>query len=305
MLAIVIDTDPGCDDALALFFALQSSKFSVKAVTTVCGNASIEAVTRNAAHILKLLGHSSVPLFSGASAPLAASLVNAVVHGEGGLGRIRVEGTTPLSGDAPERIRDILEANPGKVTVVALGPLTNLAHVAQRYPGTLEKAREVVILGGSVRPPGNKGRVAEFNFFVDPEAAQLVLASKARKTLVTLDACLPVVLQREDFLSIADPALRAAALDMMEPYIEANAAEEGIHGAIMYDPLPFYYLVNPSAATLVPHDVVVETKGEYTRGMLVADLRPIASRVMNVTVAEKIDPALFKRDFIKGINRGL
>ncbi len=302
---VIIDTDPGCDDALAIMFAVRCGRFRIRALTTVCGNGPIELVTKNARYVLDALGKPEIPVFSGAKTPLNAQWQPAVVHGESCLGRIVAPGEIELTNDAVERMNEFLCAEPGRISIVALGPLTNLANLIERFPGAIEKAKKVIILGGAVRPPGNKGRVAEFNFWVDPEAAKRVIEHAFSKTLITLDACFQVVLQREDFLGIRDEASRTMALDLMEPYIEANEAEEGIRGAIMYDPLALHFLVNPKAATVVEHDVVVETQGDFTRGMLVADLRAVPNKKHNVSVVERIDPAVFRADLIQGINQEL
>lgn len=303
MKDIIIDTDPGCDDALALAYAFRSGHFNVRALTTVCGNAALETVTNNAIFVRDFFGASAVPVWSGARAPLAGALSTAVVHGENALGRLSPQRAEPDSSDAVAELARLLSDEPGCVTIVALGPLTNLASLMRRFPGAIEKAKQLMILGGALRPPGNKGPVAEFNFFVDPEAAHEVLEASVPKTLVTLDACLQVVLQREDFLEIKDGRLRQFALDLMEPYVEANEREEGIRGAIMYDPLALYVLANPEGAVAREYSAVVETKGEYTRGMLVADQRAIKHPRLNIRVAEAVNSKQFRDEFLRALNQ--
>ena len=295
MKDIIIDTDPGHDDALALMLAIKSKKFNVWAITTVAGNSTIENTTRNAQYILKLL-NSEIPIYSGSYKPINRELIKAVVHGDSGLAGLDPKNEPILTGNAVEKIIDIVKSNEN-ITIITLGPLTNIAKAIQNDPETMIKVDEIIMMGGAINVPGNKNRVAEFNVFVDPEAADIVFRFPIKKTLIPLDACNHVQLQLNDFDKLRGSSLYEPIVLMIEPYIENIFKDEGIKAALMYDPLTIYYLINPEACKTKKYDLMVETKGELTRGMTIAELRNIPKNE-NVTVVEDIDADSFKRDFI-------
>ncbi|MBI2172600.1 MAG: nucleoside hydrolase [Candidatus Aenigmarchaeota archaeon] len=295
MKNIIIDTDPGHDDALAIMLAVKSGMFNIRAVTTVAGNSTIENTTRNARYILKLLGREDIPVYSGAEKPLKRELVQAAVHGKSGFEGLDPQNDANLTGNAAEKIISI--AGEGNVTLITLGPLTNIATAIKQNPEAMSKLKEIVMMGGAIRVPGNKSRTAEFNIFVDPEAADIVFRFPAKKTLVPLDACNHVKLQLEDFERIGGK-LREPAIAMMKPYIRNIKNNEGVSAALMYDPLTIYSIMNPSACMKGLYNVMVETKGELTSGMSVADMRKKCGKP-NMTVIERIDSEAFKNDFIR------
>lgn len=302
MKDIIIDTDPGVDDALAIMLAVKSGNFRIHAITTVAGNSTIDDTTRNARFILKLLGREDIPVYSGAKNPLKRKLDRAVVHGKDGLGGLKPLNGPGLSGDAVERISSIIERNSGKITIVALGPLTNIARMIEDYPQTIPKMKSVVMMGGAIRVPGNKSRVAEFNMYVDPEAADIVFRSPVMKTMLPLDAC-DVQLSLTDFEKIRDAELRSPILEMVVPYMRNLSKNEGTSKAMMYDPLTVYSLMNPSACRKRRINAVVETRGEFTRGMTVAEQRRWKEENPNVTVVEKVSARRFKADFVRILSK--
>ena len=296
---LIIDTDPGHDDALALLMLLKSEKFDIRAITTVAGNASIDNVTRNAQAILNLVD-SKIPVYSGRPEPLKRKLITAVVHGSNGLAGLDTSKTeVSPTGDAPERLINIVRGTPGEVTILALGPLSNLARALQIDPALPALIKEVVIMGGAIQVPGNKNRVAEFNFFVDPEAADIVLRSNMRKTLLPLDVCITTSLKIEDFKTIADKHLRAKLLPMMHHFLKGLRKDETQAGILAYDALAGYILLNPQAFHFTDMDVVVETRGEHTFGMSVAERRELKIGKCNIRVATAIDRQQFRQDFFK------
>ncbi|MEI6731969.1 MAG: nucleoside hydrolase, partial [archaeon] len=173
MKKLIIDTDPGCDDALAIMLAVKSGMFDIMAITTVGGNSGIENTTRNARYILNLIGREDIPIYSGEDKPLKREIVRANVHGESGLEGINPKNESYLTGNAVDQIIRIVHDNPG-ITIVTLGPLTNIAKAILKAPEIAEKIERFVIMGGAIGVPGNKSRVAEFNMYVDPEAADIV-----------------------------------------------------------------------------------------------------------------------------------
>jgi purine nucleosidase len=295
---VIIDCDPGVDDAIALMLAIRSEQFDVQAITTVCGNSPIEDVTRNAAFLLELLGRSDIPVYSGAAQPLVRPLQTSVVHGVRGLGRIQPRNTSNLTGNAAEKIVELVDASHGDLTLIALGPLTNVAQAIRTAPQSMSKLKEITMMGGAIRAPGNISRVAEFNIFVDPEAAEIVFRFSVPLSMVPLDACNKIRFRLEDFRGVGDPHLSQLLVEMAEPYIHSIAKEEGEEAsAPLYDPLTIYYLVSPASCESYRCHIAIETEGVLTRGMSVADLRPVPEFEANTTVVDAVDEKGF-RDFL-------
>ncbi len=301
---ILIDTDPGVDDAIALMLAVRSNFFNIQAITTVAGNTSIENTTRNARYVLDLLDANHIPIYSGSTEPLIGKLHTAeFVHGTYGLGSLQPKNEIQLTHDAVDQMIRIIKAHPHPITVVTLGPLTNLAKAIQQDASILGNIEEVVIMGGAIEEAGNMTRAAEFNIYVDPEAAAIVLKADVRKTLVTLDACNHVELPLSHFDEIKDANLRENAKKMVEDYIKNTLELESESGAKAYDPLTIYYLINPAACTVKEYDVLVETKGEHTRGMTIADRRKVPDKNNVIRVVMHIEADLFKQDLMKYLNQ--
>jgi inosine-uridine nucleoside N-ribohydrolase len=299
---VIIDTDPGHDDALAIILLEKSGLADIKAVTTVAGNSSIENVTNNARYILDLVG-CSAPIFSGADRPLNRDLIRADVHGLSGLDGAKLTKNEPLNGLAVDKIIEIVKENPGKVSLVIIGPETNIAKAIQREPDLPKLAKEFIIMGGAINCAGNKNRTAEFNIFVDPEAAEIVFNSGARITLIPLDICNEIILTLKDFQSLKGRGLYGQIMSMMRKYIKGILKFENVRGALVYDALATYYLINPGAYTLTRADIRIETKGEYTRGMSVMDKRGYGKKNYNINLVTKINQAKFRTDFVKILSR--
>jgi purine nucleosidase len=295
---LIIDTDPGVDDALALILAIKSDMFKIHAITTVAGNTTIENATRNARFILNLLKREDIPVYSGAAKPLERDLIQSIVHGESGLGDLIPQNEANLTHDAFENILSLIKKNPQKITLVTLGPLTNVAKAIMEDAATMSELKEILIMGGAIKSPGNANRVAEFNIFVDPEAADIVFKFPIKKTLVPLDACTRVKMSLSDFERIKNPLTRESILSMVHTYIQKTFERLEIKAAFMYDPLTVYSLINPSVCEKKEYNVLVETKGEITRGMTVAELRKAKREPPNITVIETLSEKEFKEDFI-------
>jgi purine nucleosidase len=301
---IIIDTDPGHDDAMALLFLFKQSAVSIQAITTVAGNSTVLNATRNAYYIRGLVGQESIPIFSGADRPLKRDLVLAVVHGSTGLagapvGSVKYE----LTKNASQKIVEIVNSNPRVITILTLGPLTNLPQAFLADKNLPSLVKKVVIMGGAIAVPGNKNRVAEFNMCVDPEAADGIFKSSVPKVLVPLDACNDIALTPSDIEKLGEGRVALALKSMLQPYVRNIREFEGASGALMYDPLAAYYLLNPLAYQLEDMDIVIETKGAYTFGMTVAERRIKAEKMNNVKVATRIDGVIFKTHFIEHIRK--
>ncbi len=298
---VIIDTDPGHDDALALMLALRSKKLRVLAVTTVAGNSTIQNTTRNARFVLKLLDAQNIPIYSGASKPLCRKLVKAVVHGKNGLSGLKFKQKSNLTNNAAEKIISIVQQNAG-VTIITLGPLTNLAQAILKKPSVMLKVKKFVIMGGAIKVPGNKSRVAEFNFFVDPEAADIVFKFPVAKMLIPLDAGNPIFLKNSDFRKIRG-SLKKPILQLMNSYMGNLYNYIKVKRALIYDALAVYSLIKPSACRKKRYNIVIETKGEATRGMSVTELRQFKKTLPNATVVEKISANAFKQAFINSLSK--
>ncbi|MCY4468152.1 MAG: PfkB family carbohydrate kinase [Thiotrichales bacterium] len=283
---IVIDTDPGIDDALAIVLALRSPELQVELVTTVAGNVGLRATTDNARRMLALLEPDDPPrLVPGAAGPLRGRLNTAPeVHGDDGLvglSRVRDRGGRllfpasrgPIPGreSAPGAIVAMAREHGENLTIVALGPLTNLARALEADAEAMRQVGRLIVMGGAVEAPGNVTAAAEFNFHVDPEAADRVLTSDMRITLVGLDVTRQVRLRW--------PVVRDALRGNQSPLARAirhltRPLESTDGGLLLHDPLAMALAVDTTLVHTRRLPVRVETKGIHTRGMSIADRRP-------------------------------
>lgn len=301
---IIIDTDPGHDDMLAILLMLAAPTIEVLAVTTVAGNSTIQNVTNNARFILDLAEASNTPLFSGAGAPLAREQILANVHGASGLDGASIRSEVKLDGLATEKILEIVRENPNEVSLLILGPQTNIARAIQQDPETMKLVREFIIMGGAFDVPGNKNRVAEFNICVDPEAAAIVAEFPVPKTYIPLDVCNEIQVPIEAFEQIENEAIRDELLSALQPYIRnIQRSELATRGALMYDALAAYYLLKPEICETKDEALVVETKGEYTFGMTLVDKRPFSKKEsINATIVTNIPEKQFVDDYFALLN---
>ncbi|NIS63024.1 MAG: nucleoside hydrolase [Proteobacteria bacterium] len=289
---VIIDTDPGVDDALAILFALLSPELKVEAITTVNGNVSVEQATKNAAIILDLLDRKPRPILArGAAKPLKKRVFRAQsVHGSNGLGDLRQlknpDGSRKYSDpqlpqhtlDAIELALDLLKRYADELSLIALGPLTNLAKALMADEKRVKRLREVIVMGGAIRVPGNVTPAAEFNIFVDPHAAQRVFKSGLPITLVPLDVTQKVCLESKQMENLAQEM--AAPLGMFLSDCTSKAMEhmeqvKGVAGIYLHDPLAVGVAIDPSLVETKPLHVDVEIRSGITQGMTLADLRAI------------------------------
>jgi len=310
---VVIDTDPGVDDALALLLALHSPELQVEAITTVNGNVPVEQATKNAALLLDLVGPKLQPILArGATQPLEKGLTTAQsVHGSDGLGelnRFKNPDGSPRYPDpempqdlpnATEVLLDLLKRYPDELSLITLGPLTNLAEALLTDENCVKRLREVVIMGGSIGVPGNITPAAEFNIFVDPHAAQRVLKSGLPITLVPLDVTEKVCLGPMEIKTLAqamDEPLGRFLSDATAKVMEYMKQIHGMAAIFLHDPLAIGVAIDPSMVKTTPLHVDVETHGDITKGMTLADLRPIRDDLKqppNLHVALEVDVERF------------
>ena len=319
-IPILIDTDPGIDDALAILLAFGSPEVSVEAITTVAGNVEVDLATANVFRILDVARPVHRPRVArGAAAPLAGPLVTAAhVHGDdglGNLGRFREPDGRPRYPepsrtlqmlDGADLILETADRFAGRLVVVALGPLTNVALALRRDPGRLARAARIVVMGGAVAVPGNVTAAAEFNIHVDPEAAAAVLASGLPVELVPLDVTRQTVLTRSSL-----SAALARHVGQTARFVEDFTAHgfdfetrRGDGAMALHDPLAIGVAVDPSFVTLEALHVAVECEGRLTRGMTVADRRPyLSGPAPTCRAALDVDAPRFLRFFLERVCR--
>lgn len=276
MIDVICDGDHGIDDALATLLLAGHPDVRIAAVGTVHGNTGAESAAANAIQVLDVAGLPDVPVAVGARRPLAQPVhLSALVHGEDGLGGAAVPpGREPVAGSAAEQIVRLARAEPGRYTLVATGPLTNVALALLLEPALPELVRRIVVMGGALDVPGNITPVAEANVSHDPEAADLVLTSGAEITLVPLDATMTTWLAQADLDRLAADTGRRArfASAILGHYLDFYSSY-GRPGCPLHDETAAALAVSPGLGRYVELPLRVELRGAATRGMLVADRR--------------------------------
>jgi inosine-uridine nucleoside N-ribohydrolase len=294
---VLIDCDPGQDDAIALLLALASPELEVLGVTTVAGNQTLPKTTRNALQVLELAGRDDVPVAAGADRPLIGELVVAAdAHGESGLDGPDLP--PPRRGPVAEHAVDflaslVLEAK-RPVTLVPLGPLTNVALLLARHPDPAARLDRIVLMGGAIGP-GNMTAAAEFNIWIDPEAAHRVFESGLDVTMVGLDVTNKAVLTREHADRLrASGRVAVAAAQMLDFYLGFYGEAYDHGGAPIHDAVAVAHLVRPGLVEILDRHVAVETAAGICRGRTVVDMRQRRNLpAPNAHVAVDVDAPAF------------
>ncbi|EGT5712067.1 ribonucleoside hydrolase RihC [Cronobacter dublinensis subsp. dublinensis] len=289
---IILDTDPGIDDAVAIAAALFSPEIDLKLITTVAGNVSVEKTTRNALQLLHFW-QADVPVAQGAATPLTRRLRDAAsIHGESGMDGydFPAHDRQTLNVPAFQAIYERLMASPEPLTLVTIGPLTNIALLLTHYPACTAKINRLVMMGGSAGR-GNFTPNAEFNIAIDPEAAARVFESGIEIVMCGLDVTHQAVLT-PDYLA-ALPALNRTGqlLHALFSHYRAGSMTTGLR---MHDLCAIAWLIRPELFTLKRCFVAVETRGDYTAGTTVVDIEGRLNRPANAQVALDIDVAAFR-----------
>lgn len=293
---IIIDTDPGQDDAVAILLALASpDEIDVLGVTAVAGNVPLPLTQKNARIVCELAGKSDTLVFAGCDAPLVRKLVTAEhVHGKTGLdGPQMSDPTMPLQDQhAVEYIIETLRAHDaGTITLCPLGPLTNIATAFKNAPDIIEKVQEIVLMGGAYFQVGNITPAAEFNIYVDPEAAKIVFDSSVPIVVMPLDVTHKALTTRarvEAFRALGTKVgdMVAAWTDFFERF---DKEKYGSEGAPLHDPCVIAYLIQPDLFTGRHVNVEIETVSELTLGMTVADWWRVTDRAPNAMFMGDLD----------------
>jgi purine nucleosidase len=292
---IIIDCDPGHDDALAILLALASpNELEVIAVTAVAGNVPLALTEKNARKVVELAGRPDLPVHRGCDRPLVRPLVTAeFVHGDTGLdgAELPEPGTAPAPAHAVDAIIEILRARPGgTVTLCPIGPLTNIAMVMRQAPDVVPRIREIVLMGGAIGE-GNFTPAAEFNIYVDPEAAQTVFEAGVPLVMLGLDVTHQALLTPERLNAIRglDTSLSRTVIGLLEFYNRYDQTRRGRVGAPLHDPCAIAYLLRPALFTGRPCHVAIETQGEHTLGRTVVDWSGRTGKAPTAMVIDGVD----------------
>ena len=294
-IPVILDGDPGHDDAIAWVLAAASPLLDIKAVTSVCGNQTIQKTTYNAGRIMTLVG-LDVPLAMGRIKPLVADAIIApTVHGNSGLdGPVLPEPKNkPVDKDACTLMAEVLEASEEPVVLIPTGPLTNIATLLLLYPQLKPKIKHIYLLGGGIEF-GNWTPAAEFNILVDPEAADVVFKSGVPITMAGLDVTEQALVFPEDFeriRAVGNPVAKVVAewLDFFYGFHRSI----GYPGAPVHDAVAVAALIKPEIMTMVQMYVAIETTGDYCRGTTVGDRFGVLGQPANARVIMGIDRKAF------------
>ena len=298
MRRIIIDTDPGVDDTIAILLAFSSPELKIEGLTTVFGNTETAITTANALRLVELAGHPGVPVARGAEKPLLRPFTGDGwrVHGRNGLGQ--VDFPPPKGQPDPRRagqfIADMVLANPGEITLVPLGPLTNIAIAYALEPRIAQHVREVVLMGGAAGVAGNVSAVAEANIHNDPEAANIVFHAGWPITMVGLDVTEKTIMSPAYLDALKDantPAtdfIHAVVQHYMQFYLDL-----GLTGMPVHDSSAIAYLIDPTLFTTQRAFVDVEYQSAHHSGQTVADWRGQRGQPPNVQVCHDVDSARF------------
>jgi purine nucleosidase len=295
---IILDCDPGHDDAIAILLAHGSAEIELLAVTTVVGNQTLEKVTHNALAVARIAGITDVPFAAGCSRPLVREIQTApAIHGESGLdGPVLPEPTLSLDPrHAVDLIIDIIMAHePGTVTLVPTAGLTNIAMAARKEPRIVERVKEVVLMGGGYHV-GNWSAVAEFNIIIDPEAAHIVFNEKWPVVMVGLDLTHQALATPAVAGQIAAVGTAPARFvgELLEYFGESYRDVQGFDFPPVHDPCAVAYVIDPSIVTTQKVPVDIELNGTLTLGMTVADFRSPAPADCTTSVAVDLDHERF------------
>jgi len=293
---LIIDCDPGQDDAVMLLLALACpEELSVLGITTVAGNVPLELTQRNARIVCELAGRTDVPVYAGCDQPLKRDLITAEnVHGKTGVDGLEVyEPAMPLrERHAVDFIIETLKtAEPGSVTLVPTGPLTNIARAIALSPDILGAVREIVLMGGAMREGGNTSPAAEFNMLVDPEAAHIVLRCGRPLTIAPLDVTHQALATPAHLESLRGLRSRVgdAVVGMLEFFNRHDVDKYGIEGAPLHDPCTIAYLLAPGLFKGKHCNVEIETSSPLTLGHTVVDFWEVTGRRKNANWLYQLD----------------
>ena len=295
-LPVIIDCDPGQDDAVALALAFSAPEiFEILGVTTVAGNVPLNLTQRNARLVCEICNRSDVKIYAGCDKPMEQELVTAeYVHGQSGLDGIDIyEPEHPLekTNAVDFIIETLLAADDNSITLIPTGPLTNIGTAINKEPNILPKIKEIILMGGAAKEGGNVTPSAEFNIYVDPEAADIVFKCGRPIVVMSLDVTHQVLTSRKRLDRIRAIGTKTAKMmtDLIAFYERYDEEKYHTDGGPLHDPCTIAYLIKPELFKLKDINVVIETSGDITRGETVADFWNVTGRKPNVKWAYEVD----------------
>jgi len=293
---IIIDCDPGQDDAVMLLLALSCpDEFDILGITTVAGNVPLNLTQRNARIICELAGVTDIPVFAGHAKPMRRDLITAEnVHGKTGIDGIEIYEPELAIQDqhgVDFIIETLLAADDDSITMVPIGPLTNIGQAINRQPDILPKIREIVLMGGAMREGGNTTPCAEFNILVDPDAAKIVMRCGRPISVVPLDTSHQALVtrQRIELFCGLNSTKGDAIVSMMEFFNRFDIEKYGFQGAPLHDPCTIAYLLKPALFKGKMCNLEVETESELTLGHTAVDFWAVTERAKNVNWLYEVD----------------
>jgi purine nucleosidase len=309
---MILDVDTGIDDAMAILYALNRPGIRLEALTTTFGNTDVDRATANTLRILELAGRPDIPVARGPGRSLLKPFVKGAVHvhGDNGLGDIVLP--EPKIKAVPEHASDLMirmaRENPGEITLCPVGPITNVAIALAKEPDVAPLFKEIVVMGSTIFHPGIQGiatPIADANFWNDPEAAEIVLRSGAKITLVGMDVTMKVLLTKPMREEIAREGGRVGETMMRisEFYVRSyETMHPGIAGCGLHDPLAVAIAEDPTLARMEPMCVDIELSGALTRGATIADRRrSVALERRNANVCLEVDGDRFSKRFVEAM----
>jgi purine nucleosidase len=303
---VILDVDTGVDDAWAIMFALKSPEIEIEAITTVAGNVELELTTKNTLRILEMMKATYIPVGRGMDRPFLRELkTGKVAHGDDGLGNMGIAG--PVIRESKTHAVDMLIKHimnsPGQITLIPVGPLSNIAAAYLKEPRIAEAVKEVIIMGGAVMVPGNRTPAAEFNIYTDAEAAKIVFGSKMPMTLVGLDVTRKTLLRPEhlEYLRSLGTAEAEFVARSAQIYLDFSKKRFGINGCALHDPLTVGVAIDASLVETREMYVDVEITGEITRGKTLGDYYGTTGKEPNMKVCMDVDADRFVDLFVNRI----
>lgn len=307
---IILDTDPGADDALAILLMLASPEIQIEAITTVHGNVTIDKTTRNTLALLEFLNARNIPVAKGCSLPLVKpphQKQGESVHGSSGMGRTNLPEPTikPIETHAVDYLIERFLAEPNDLSLFAIGPLTNVALAIRKEPKFAQAVKELVIMGGAIRSGGNMTPLAEFNISEDPHAAHVVFNSGIPITLIPLDVTYKCLLTSADLerLNTINLPISKFVNDVTADYMAFYLKYEGFSGCALHDPLTVAAIIAPELLHLEEHYVNVDISGGVSTGKTYADFMKVAKKPANMNVALDVKGREFVELFIERMER--
>lgn len=306
---IIIDTDPGVDDALTFLLALASPEIQLEALTTVQGNVSLEKATRNALSVLEMVNATHIPVARGCSHPLVKSphASGEAVHGSSGMGHTDLPDPTSsvVDSHAIDYLIERFLSEPKQISLFAIGPLTNVALAIRKEPRIVDAIKEMVIMGGAIRAGGNVSPLAEFNIHEDPHAAHVIFHSGIPITLIPLDVTYQCLLTGDDIerLNKIDSPIARFVRDATAQYMEFYLKYEGFRGCALHDPLTLAAVIAPELLTLEEHYVSVDISGGVSTGKTYADFMKVSKKPANMKVALGVRGREFVELFLERMER--